>query len=185
MSLRNTPHVHAPTHPQEIHMYMHLPILMKHTTCTCPYPSSRNTPHVHAPTQTDADVPQRTRTLWPCRQHLGWSEMNKIPFNMRTKMQNADKSDGTTFNCQRVCLALWTSLSDRMCWEKRKKPRPLTPPTDPPTLTPSPNRPPTTPLSPNRLQVKTTSCFSYNFCFTVSDRMCWELPPSGQNNLLF
>ena len=161
MSLRNTPHVHAPTHPQEIHMYMHLPILTKHTTCTCPYPSSKNTPHVHAPTQTDADVPQRTRTLWPCRQHLGWSEMNKIPFNMRTKMQNADKSDGTTFNCQRVCLALGTSLSDRMCWEKRKKPRPLTPP---PT-----NRPP----HPDPLPQKTPHHA--------------PLPQqtSGQNNLLF
>ena len=159
MSLRNTPHVHAPTHPQEIHMYMHLPILMKHT-CTCPYPSSRNTPHVHAPTQTDADVPQRTQTLWPCRQHLGWSEMNKIPFNMRTKMQNADKSDGTTFNCQRVCLALGTSLSDRMCWEKRKKPRPLTPP---------PNRPP----HPDPLPQQTPHHA--------------PLPQqtSGQNNLLF
>ena len=87
---------------------------------------------------------------------------------MRTKTQNADKSDGTTFNCQRIGFALGTSVSDRMCWEKRKKPRPLTPhPLNRPLPTPipSPNRPPTALLSPNRPQVKTTSCFSYNFCF--------------------
>ena len=40
-SSRNTPHVHAPTHPQGTHhMYMHLPILKKHT-CTCTYPNRR------------------------------------------------------------------------------------------------------------------------------------------------